>query len=271
MDATKAMAITAVQTAPTRPNARRNLQWESKDMNMVLTLALPSLAAGLLSFLSPCTVPLLPGYLGYIGGVGSRTIDGRRQATLAAVLFVCGFGSVFVLAGAGAGLAAGTLASNRPLANHIGGGVIMAMGVLFLAQMAMPQLNREIRPLWGRVVGGPTAAPVMGMAFALGWVPCTGPILASVLTLAASSATAASGALLLAFYTVGLGLPFITLALVIDHSGAFTRRIGHHANVIQIVTGAALLVFGYLIFAGQLLPLMAPALNWYAGLKWPPL
>lgn len=212
-------------------------------------------AAGLLSCASACVLPLLPAYVGYLGGVGvdhdgapgakSLRVIGR------AALFVAGFGSAFVGMGALAGLVGAGVLAYRPLLARVAGAVLVVMGVALLG--GVPWLMRERRLHFAhRLPRTPWAAYLIGLAFAVGWTPCVGPILAAVLLAAANRATAAQGALLLAAYALGMGLPFLGAAVFLS---PVTKLIGRVRGAYPILSGAAavlLIAMGALTLTDQL-------------------
>ena len=231
--------------------------------------ALPVLAllAGVLSFSSPCTLPLVPGYLGYMSGVRSS-----RQRTLgAAALFVTGFALVFTALGAGASSLGGLLLDHRLLLERVAGALIVLLGLFVLGLVRLPYLMREGRPLLARVRPGPGGALLLGVAFAFGWTPCVGPVLGSILVLAGASGTLTQGAVLLLLYSLGLGVPFIAAALFLDRFQAVSAWLRRHATVINASGGILLVAMGVLVGVGRLNTVLSPALELYARLKWPPL
>ena len=215
-----------------------------------------ALVAGMLSFLSPCVLPLVPPYLVYLTGTSiERFADKepeprvRRETLAAALLFVLGFSTVFVALGASAS-AIGSLvrAYSGTLAIVAGLGII-AMGLHFLGLTPIKMLMREKRlgmtkpvGLWG--------AYLMGLAFALGWTPCIGPILAAILAVAASEATVAKGAGMLAIYSLGLGIPFIAAALAIEPFAAFLARFRAHLGLVEKAMGGLLVLTGIAFLTG---------------------
>jgi cytochrome c-type biogenesis protein len=231
--------------------------------------ALPLLAvlAGVLSFSSPCTVPLVPGYLGYISGVSSS----RGRTAGAAVLFVLGFSIVFTALGAGASTLGSVLLEHRRFLERAAGVVIVLLGLFVLGLVRLPFLAREGRPLLERVRPGPSGALLLGVAFAFGWTPCIGPVLSSILVLAGGQGTATAGALLLLLYSLGLGLPFLAAALFLDHFRSVAAWLRHHALAINTTGGALLVAMGTLVFLNQFTQVLSPALELYSRLKWPPL
>jgi cytochrome c-type biogenesis protein len=231
--------------------------------------ALPLLAvlAGLLSFSSPCTLPLVPGYLGYMSGVSSS----RGRTLGAAALFVTGFSLVFTALGAGASSLGALLIEHRLLLERIAGALIVLMGLLLLGLLRPSFLLREGRPLIERVQPGPSGALFLGVAFAVGWTPCVGPVLGSILLLAGGQGTLTAGALLLFLYSLGLGLPFLAAALFLDSFRSVSGWLRRHSTAVNTTGGALLVVMGALVFLGQLTQVLSPALELYARLKWPPI
>lgn len=217
-------------------------------------------AAGTVSFLSPCCLPLVPGYLAAIGGgapePGSR---GSWHTLSQGMVFVATFSAVFIAFGLTATALGNALFDNQPLLNKVSGGLIIAMGVLFIASVFVASLNRDFHPdaLVQRAgSGGPVVA---GAAFAIAWTPCVGPTLGAILSLAATSQGTREGALLLAIYSMGLGLPFLVSAVAYDRvasSFAFFRR---HAMVLQVGAGTVLVAMGLLVVTGELFRLNVQA------------
>jgi cytochrome c-type biogenesis protein len=230
-------------------------------------LPLLALAAGVLSFSSPCTLPLVPGYLGYMSGVSS----GRGRTVGAAGLFVMGFAIVFTSLGAVASELGAVLLLNRPLIEKLAGALIVVLGLFVLGLAPLPFLMREGRPLMERVRPGPSGALLLGAAFAFGWTPCVGPVLGSILLLASGQSTLTSGALLLFLYSVGLGIPFLAAALFLDRFRSVSSWLRRHALVINAAGGVLLIAMGTLVFLGRLTEILSPALELYARLRWPPI
>lgn len=242
-----------------------------------MAAALPALAlvAGVISFSSPCTLPLVPGYLSFMSGVGA----GRGRTLAAAVLFVTGFAIVFTALGAAASGIGQALLENRPLLQRLAGALILVIGLALLAG-SLPRLagrgpltllQLESRPLLERVRPGPPGAFFLGIAFAAGWTPCIGPVLGSILLLAGARATLAQGAVLLLLYSVGLGLPFVLAALFLERFGAVGGWLRSHLGMVNTAAGLLLVGMGLLLLAGRLNAALAPALELYARLRWPPI
>lgn len=208
-------------------------------------------AAGLVSFLSPCVLPLVPGYLSLVSGVGFDDLAERpRRVVGASLAFVAGFGTVFVLLGAGAAWFGDLLLANRRPLEVVGGVFIVLAGLLY-ARVPLPlPMLRERRP--GLRRGVPLLS---GAAFAIGWTPCVGPTLAAILALSAAGASPAEGAVLLAVYALGLGIPFVLFALAFARALAVTAFLRTHARGLALASGAVLVLFGLLLASGQLVRL----------------
>jgi cytochrome c-type biogenesis protein len=231
-------------------------------------LPLLALAAGVLSFSSPCTLPLVPGYLGFMSGVSA----GRGRTMLAATLFVLGFAFVFTLLGWATTSATSLLASGgRELLGRIAGVLIVVLGLFVLGLLRLPFLMREGRPLLESVRPGPAGALFLGVAFALGWTPCIGPVLGSILLLASGQGTAVQGASLLLIYSLGLGIPFLLAAAFLERFQGAAAWLRRRATPINAAGGVLLVAMGVLVFTGDLNRVLAPALGLYARLNWPPL
>lgn len=231
--------------------------------------ALPLLAvfAGVLSFSSPCTLPLVPGYLGFMSGVSAS----RGRALGAASLFVVGFSLIFTALGAGASALGSLLLEHRLMLERAAGILIVVMGLVVLGLLRPPFLMREGRPLMERVRPGPSGALLLGVAFAFGWTPCVGPVLGSILLLAGGQSTLSSGAALLLLYSLGLGVPFLLAALFLDRFSSVSGWLRRHAVAVNGTGGGLLVAMGALVFLGQLTQVLAPALELYARLRWPPI
>lgn len=229
-------------------------------------------AAGVLSITSPCCLPLLPGYLGYLSGVSPAVEhpDSRRRTVAVAVLFVAGFSVVFVVLGATASEIGAMLLTYRLPAGRIAGAFILAMGLVLIVEGRVGWLSRGGD--WSRWAPGGklwTAAP-LGAAFAITWTPCIGPVLAAILTLAGTTTKLQEGVVLLAAYSLGLGLPFVALSLSVPRLRSVLRRFARGNAVLQGAAGVLLAAMGLLLLTDRWLPLVAPVLAWYAQAKWPP-
>ena len=218
-------------------------------------LPLLAVAAGVLSFSSPCALPLVPGYLSYMSGVSA----GRGRTVLAAVLFVAGFAAVFTALGAAASGVGQALLVHRTLLEQVSGAVIVLMGLVMLGLVRPAVLMRERRPLLAHVRPGPSGALLLGLAFAVGWTPCIGPVLGSILLLAEGQQTVPAGAFLLLLYSLGLGIPFLLAAAFLDHFRAVSGWLRRHSPAISAAGGALLVAMGVLVFLGRFATVLSPA------------
>jgi cytochrome c-type biogenesis protein len=222
---------------------------------------LAALGAGLVSFVSPCVLPLVPGYLSAVTGV-SVTELGRadwRRVLVPSLIFVASFSTIFILLGLTATGVGRTLQDHRDTLEKVSGAVIVAMGVLFVAALFIARLNREwhVEALMVRAgKGGPLIA---GMAFAIAWTPCIGPTLGAILSAASLSSSAAHGALLLAVYSAGLGVPFLVTALAFSRMTATFEAVKRHYTAIMVVAGGILIAMGTLILTGDFFQLNVQA------------
>jgi cytochrome c-type biogenesis protein len=213
-----------------------------------------ALAAGLVSFLSPCVLPLVPGYLSTVIGVTPADLKegvGMRRVMVPSLLFIASFSSIFILLGLSATVIGSSLNAHKHALQQAGGAVIVAMGMIFLASPFVRLLNREwhsesLLRLAGR--GGPLVA---GAAFAIAWTPCTSITLGAILTQAAISSSAAHGALLLAFYSAGLAIPFLLIALAFERMTSALAIVKRHFPLIIAAGGAVMIVLGVLILTGE--------------------
>jgi len=207
-------------------------------------------AAGVLGFLSPCVVPLIPGYLSFVSGVSlvEMSMEERRRhlgrVLLATTLFVLGFSVIFTAMGASASALGDVVLSNRQLFSRVGGVVVIVLGLAVLGIIKVPGLYRERRFQMQRRPFGLIGAFPVGMAFGFAWTPCVGPVLTAVLTLAAASKTASNGALLLFAYSMGLGLPFLVTALLMTAAFDAMGWLRRNARIVTTVSGIFLLVMG---------------------------
>jgi cytochrome c-type biogenesis protein len=227
-----------------------------------------ALAAGLVSFLSPCVLPIVPGYLSTVIGVTPNDLKegvGVKRVLVPSLLFIASFSAIFILLGLSATVIGSTLNDHKLLLERIGGGVIIALGLIFLATPFVGMLNREWHPdallrLAGR--GGPMVA---GAAFAIAWTPCTSITLGAILTQAAVSNSAAHGALLLAFYSAGLGIPFLLIALAFERMTEALAIVKRHFPTMIAIGGVVMIVLGALIITGEFTVLNAQANTWLQG------
>ena len=217
-----------------------------------------ALGAGALSFLSPCVLPLVPPYLCYMAGVSFEQFEDesksarpqRRALILASLAFVLGFSTVFILLGAGATGIGQFLRAWQDVLAKVAGGIIIIMGLNFLGVFKIGLLSREARLNPEGVSRSPLSAYIMGLAFAFGWTPCIGPVLGPILTLAAGKQTVLQGALLLAVYSAGLGVPFLFAALFSSRFMAFARKFRTNMGTVEKAIGGLLVVSGVLFLTG---------------------
>lgn len=240
--------------------------WISQALGSSLLLAVPvAVLAGVVSFASPCVLPLLPGYLSYASGLGAAQIaDGtgnRRSLVLGTVGFVLGFAAVFVLTGALFGGLGGLLLHYQRPITVVAGIIIIVLGAGFIGWLPMPpQLRLSLVPRMGVA-----ASPLLGIAFGLGWTPCIGPTLSVVLTLALTEGSAGKGAALAFFYALGLGLPFLAFAAAFTRLGPHLGWLMRHQRALQVAGGAVLLVVGLSMVTGAWDVAMAALRNWVSS------
>ena len=226
---------------------------------------LAALAAGLVSFLSPCVLPLVPGYLSAVTGVSAAELNDAdwRRVLGPSLLFVASFSAIFILLGLGATGLGSFLLENRRLLTKISGALIIAMGVLFVASMFITRLNREwhVDALLSRAgKGGPIVA---GAAFAIAWSPCIGPTLGAILGAAAATGSAGHGAFLLAVYSAGLAIPFLLTAVAFSRMTTAFSVVKRHYQLIVAIGGLILIAMGVLMWTGEFTRLNSEAQNWF--------
>jgi cytochrome c-type biogenesis protein len=213
-----------------------------------LWLAVPiALAAGLMSFLSPCVLPLVPGYLGYVSGVARGARRTRSRMTLGALLFVAGFSLVFLAVFVLAGTAGRFLLQYGDLIMRVGGALIIVLGLVFIGQVTV--LQRQVKPTW-QPRTGLVGAPLLGILFAIGWTPCISPTLAAVGVLAGYGGDPWRAVLLGLAYCAGLGVPFVLVALGFGWVGSSLGWVRRHIRAFNIAGGVLLIVIGLLMLTG---------------------
>ncbi|WP_407837809.1 cytochrome c biogenesis CcdA family protein [Streptomyces sp. DSM 116496] len=258
--------VTALSALPGAVLAAEPTGVNTTVLNGALLLALPiALFAGLVSFFSPCVLPLVPGYLSYVTGVGGADLAEARRGRMlgGASLFVLGFTAVFVSTGALFGYFGQTLDANKDVISRVLGGLVILLGLFFMG--AIPGLTmREFR-FHKKPTVGLLGAPLLGVLFGLGWTPCMGPTLAAVGTLSLDQATAGRGALLTVVFCLGLGLPFIATALAFRKAlGAFGWVKKHYAWVMRI-GGGMLILTGLLLVTGMWSSIVSDMQSWTSG------
>jgi cytochrome c-type biogenesis protein len=219
-----------------------------------------ALAAGFLSFISPCVLPLIPGYVSFVSGVtleemrggGAVSAASRRQALTASVGFVLGFSIVFMALGATASAIGTFILSRQRIFEKIAGVVLIILGLHTMGVFRIAALDAEKRVHTQKRPAGPLGAVLVGIAFAFGWTPCIGPILSGILAIAGSRERIAEGVLLLGVYSLGLAIPFLLTSIAIDRFFAFTKAIRRHYHTIELVSGGMLVAIGVLIFTRQM-------------------
>jgi cytochrome c-type biogenesis protein len=220
-----------------------------------------ALGAGLLSFLSPCVLPLVPPYLCFLAGVSLDDLTGREQAAPAqrnwhvvalSFAFVLGFATVFVALGASASLIGKAVTAHFEMLGTVAGVIIVILGLHFLGVFRIGWLYREARFQTARKHAGYVGAYLVGLAFAFGWTPCVGPVLATILIVAGVEGSAGRGAMLLGVYALGIGIPFLLAALFAGHFVRLMGRLRSHMKLIEKVIGSALVLTGVLFLTGAM-------------------
>ncbi|RKF15332.1 cytochrome c biogenesis protein CcdA [Roseovarius spongiae] len=216
--------------------------------------AIAALLAGAISFLSPCVLPLVPGYVSYIAGrsgAGSAGLS-RWQAVWLSFCFVLGFSTIFMALGASATALGQTLLRWRFELNLIGGAIVILFGLFMLGAARIQAMERDLRFNLNLPGGRPVASYVLGLAFGFGWTPCIGPILGAILTASAASATVSEGVMLLAIYSAGLGIPFLIVAAFTDRVAGHLRSIRGIGRRLHQAAGAVMVIMGLAMMSGQL-------------------
>ncbi len=218
--------------------------------NVSLALAF---VGGLLSFASPCVLPLVPAYLGYLGGgTVSGMVDDKKAGVLHSLVFVAGFSLVFVVLGASVSVLSRWLSHYLVWIQRIGGIVLIVFGLHTLGLLQIPFLYYEKRAEMKRAGVGYLSSFLMGVIFSAGWVPCVGPILAGILLLASSTQTALQGAFLLLVYSLGLGVPFVLAGFAVGSLTKWIRRAGRYMRWVSVISGILLILIGVAIFTDTL-------------------
>jgi cytochrome c-type biogenesis protein len=242
------------------------------DLNVTFGAAM---LAGVLSFLSPCVLPLVPPYLVYMSGVSLEDLTAenaqasgqhRRRVLLSSLLFVLGFTTVFVLLGATASAFGQVLRQNLPLLSQIAGALIIVMGLHFMGVFRFGFLMREARYQTQQSSASYAGAYVIGLAFAFGWTPCIGPVLAAILSVAGSTESVGRGMALLAFYSLGLGIPFMLAGFSIDTFLGFSRKFRRHMSLLERVMGGLLVLTGVMFLTGWMQNISYWLLEQFPGL-----
>ncbi|MEX0620126.1 MAG: cytochrome c biogenesis protein CcdA [Solirubrobacterales bacterium] len=227
-----------------------------------------ALLAGIVSFLSPCVLPLVPGYLSAVSGVSVEDLDDAdwRRVMVPALFFVGSFSAIFILLGLTATRIGSALSDHRELLDKVAAAVIILMGVLFIASFFVVKLNREWRPealIHRAGKGGPMVA---GAAFAIAWTPCIGPTLGAILSAASLTGSALRGGLLLAVYSAGLAIPFLLTALAFGRMTTAFAVVRRHYGAIIAIGGVILIVMGVLIWTGEIYRINIEIQSWMTDL-----
>jgi cytochrome c-type biogenesis protein len=232
-----------------------------------------SFGAGLLSFASPCTLPLVPFYISYITGLTLEELQSKEGGTretrivlTRAIAFVLGFSTVFVTMGATATALGKFVFGHKAVIAKVAGVLIVLFGVHLTGIVRIKSLEREKRFRLSKVTSSPIGAYVMGMAFSFGWVPCIGPILGGILAYAAVQDTLLEGVVMLVFYSLGMGLPFILAAIAIGYFSKAYVRIKKYFRIVELISGVLLIVLGILVFFGSLGLIMRYLMRWFPWL-----
>jgi len=228
--------------------------------------------AGLLSFISPCVLPIVPGYLSFISGVSLEELQEKKskivnRVFLNSLFFVLGFSVVFIALGASATIVYSFLINYTHIISKVAGVLIFVLGLHFLGLFKIKWLNYEKRFHVGSKQLGMVGSFFVGFAFAFGWTPCIGPILAGILAIAAAEETVGRGITLLAFYSAGLAVPFLLTALAFNKFLSVSNRIKKHFRIVEIVGGVFLVVIGFLIFTNSLGYLSSILSEWFPWLE----
>lgn len=232
-------------------------------MSGQLLVSIPiALLAGLVSFASPCILPLVPGYLGLVGSLVGDRESGRGRLVTGVALFIAGFTLVFVLANTIVGAISGFLLQHGDLLVRILGAALIVMGIVFVGQFSF--LQRIWKPQQVRS-GGMWSAPLVGVVFALGWTPCSGPTLAAISALTVTTGSAWQGAVLGLAYALGLGIPFLAIALGLGWAGGAVGWLRRHIRAVNIAGGAMLIAVGLLMVTGLWNALMYELQGWIAS------
>ena len=214
--------------------------------------------AGFLSFISPCVLPLIPGYLSFVSGVsleemrGDAGVRARRRVLVTSLAFVLGFSLVFIALGASASVIGRYLLRNSNLLEKVAGALVIVIGLHTMGVFRIPFLETEARMRTGSKPKTLFGAVMVGMAFGFGWTPCIGPILSGILVLAGSKETVSEGVVMLAVYSLGLGVPFLLTSLAINKFFSASQRIRRHYHAIEVASGALLVGIGLLLFTNQM-------------------
>jgi cytochrome c-type biogenesis protein len=239
---------------------------------MEFSLIIPAFIAGILTFLAPCTLPLVPAYLGFISGVSVKDLQdpliansAKRKIILNGLFFVVGFSAVFIILGTVAGFFGQLFFEYRVWLSRIGGIFVLLFGFFMLNMVKIPFLTREMHIRAPRFfkTGNVLNSFILGSTFGFGWTPCIGPILGSILTLAAASTTALQGAFLLSVFSAGLAVPFLLIAAGFSSASAYIAKLGRVLNAVSIIGGIFLIFLGILLLTNKFDVWIASFYQWF--------
>ncbi|MBI4085062.1 MAG: sulfite exporter TauE/SafE family protein [Candidatus Liptonbacteria bacterium] len=228
---------------------------------MDFSLVIPAFIAGILTFLAPCTLPLVPGYLAFISGASvedlkdpERAKGAKRRIFLNGVLYVLGFSLVFIAFGMLAGFLGTALAPYRIWLTRVGGILVITFGLFLIGVLKLPFLTKDFQLKVGGAIGRGQGKSsfILGSAFAFGWTPCVGPILGSILLLASTTTTAIQGAFLLSVFSLGLAIPFLAVALGVGSASKYIAKLSKLLSVISVIGGIFLIGLGILLFTNKM-------------------
>lgn len=251
---------------------------------MDFALIIPAFIAGVLTFLAPCTLPLVPGYLAFIGGTSIKDLQDplksslvRKKIFINGLMYVLGFSLIFIALGTVFGAAGSFLLKYRSLLSQIGGAFIIFFGFylmhffelpifknyfLFLSKSKKFNFTQKLTP------GEPGSSFIFGATFAFGWTPCIGPILGTILVLASTSGTAFQGSILLLIFSLGLAIPFLAIALAFGHAAQYVRKITKYLNVISFIGGVFLVFIGILLLTDNLVVWVGYFYQWFGFINY---
>lgn len=226
-----------------------------------------ALFAGILSFFSPCILPLIPAYIMYIAGI---SVEGEEKSKMGVVItrtlaFIAGFTVVFLIMGASASAIGRLFIRNREIITQISAVIIVIFGLQLLGVLKIGYLGKVVKPRGPKSTGSVLSSFLMGVAFSAGWTPCFGPVLASILFYAGTSATINKGILLLGVYSIGMGIPFLLTAVFLSKATKLLGRVEKHGELITKISGAILVIFGLLMFFNKIVDISRFLLQYING------
>lgn len=226
-----------------------------------------ALLAGVLSFFSPCILPLIPAYIMYIAGI---SVEGEEKSKMGVVVsrtlaFIAGFTVVFLIMGASASAIGRLFIRNREIITQISAVIIVIFGLQLLGVLKIGYLSKVVKPRGPKSTGSILSSFLMGVAFSAGWTPCFGPVLASILFYASTSATVNKGIILLGIYSIGMGIPFLLTAIFLSKATKLLGRVEKHGELVTKIAGAILVLFGLLMFFNKIVDISRFLLQYING------